>query len=410
LSQKPLPNQPEINIGTLGHVDNGKSTLVQAMSGVWTAKHSEEMKRGITIKVGYADSAFYRCTQCNTYGASESCVQCGSQAELLRVISFVDCPGHHSLMVTMLAGAALMDGALLIISAAEKCPQPQDREHLAAAQITGLKKLVIVQNKIDIVSRERVLENYNEIKAFIDGTPFEKVPIIPVSAQRCTNIDVLIEAIEKHIPTPKRDVTKPPIMPILRSFDINKPGTSIEHLAGGVLGGSILQGTFKLSDEVEIKPGIPIEKTTRAKYESLYTKIVSLYAGRKSIKEVTCGGLAGIGTLLDPALTKADSLTGEIVGKPNHLPPAVDYLTIDVTLLDKTMGTEELTTIENIKINEALVLNVGTAVTAGIVKRVKQNTVEISLRRPVCVEYESRLAISRRISNNWRLIGFGVVK
>ena len=141
MSRVPLPHQPEINIGTLGHVDNGKSTLVLALSDIWTAKHSEEMKRGITIRVGYADTAFYKCTKCDIYGTADICINCGSPAEFLRAVSFVDCPGHHSLMVTMLAGAALMDGALLIISASERCPQPQDREHLVAAQITGLKNI-----------------------------------------------------------------------------------------------------------------------------------------------------------------------------------------------------------------------------------------------------------------------------
>ena len=405
-----LPRQPAINIGTLGHVDNGKSTLVLALSGVWTAKHSEEMKRGITIKVGYADAAFYKCTACDTYGTAEICAKCNSHAKLLRVVSFVDSPGHHSLMVNMLAGAALMDGALLIISAVEKCPQPQDREHLAAAQITGIKNIIIVQNKIDVAGRQRVLENYEEIKAFIEGTSLEKAPIIPLSAQRGINIDALIESIEKYIPTPRRDATKPPKMSILRSFDINHPGIPVEELVGGVVGGSILQGVFRVGDEVEISPGIHAEKEGRTYYEPLHSKIVSLYAGGKSVEEATCGGLVGMGTLLDPALTKADSLTGETVGRPGYIPLASDYLKIDVHLLEKTIGTEELMTIEKIKTNEALVLNAGTAVTAGVVKGVRQDTVEIALRRPICVDPESRLSISRRISNNWRLIGYGIVK
>lgn len=403
-----LPRQPEVNIGTLGHVDNGKSTLVMALSGVWTAKHSEEMKRGITIKVGYADAAFYKCTSCGTYGTAEICAKCGSPARLLRTVSFVDAPGHHSLMVTMLSGAALMDGAVLIISATEKCPQPQDREHLAAAQITGIKNIVIVQNKIDIVSRERVLENYKEIKAFVKSTFLEDAPIIPVSAQRGINIDVLIEAIEKCIQTPKRDPSKPPIMSVLRSFDVNHPGTPVEELAGSVVGGSILQGVFKVGDGIEIKPGIRVEREGKTYYEPLTSKVVSLFSGGKSVDEATCGGLVGMGTILDPALSKADGLVGSIIGRPGQLPPALDCITIDVHLLDRIIGMEELREVEKIRPNEALVLNIGTAVTSGIVKTVKQDTVELSLRRPVCTEPKSRLAISRRIENNWRLIGYGV--
>ncbi len=391
-------------------MENGKSTLVLALSGVWTAKHSEEMKRGITIRVGYADAAFYKCTSCGTYGTAEICAKCGSPAQFLRGVSFVDCPGHHSLMVTMLSGAALMDGALLIISAIEKCPQPQDREHLAAAQITGIEKIIVVQNKIDVVSKERVLENYREIKAFVKGTPAENAPIIPVSSQRGINIDALIEAIEKYIPTPHRDPAKPPMMPVLRSFDANKPSIPVEEMVGGVLGGSALQGVFRVDDEIEVRPGIRVEREGKTFYEPLYSKVMSLYAGGKFVEEVTCGGLIGMGTLLDPALTKADGLVGSVVGKPGDLPPAVDYLAVDVKLLDRVIGTEELMVVEKIRTNEALVINTATSVTAGIVKSARGDLAELTLRRPICIEPKSRVAISRRFGDSWRLIGYGVVR
>src|SRR5579872_4774768 len=104
-----IPKQPEVNIGTSGHVDHGKTTLVEAITGVWTSAHSEELRRGITIKVGYADAAFYKCPQCPPpacYGTQPTCENCGGgEAELLRVVSFVDSPGHESLMANMLSGA-----------------------------------------------------------------------------------------------------------------------------------------------------------------------------------------------------------------------------------------------------------------------------------------------------------------
>lgn len=410
MSQNPLPKQPEVNIGTLGHVDNGKSTLVQAMSGTWTSKHSEEIKRGITIRIGYADAAFYKCPNCGGYVTTEKCPQCNSSAEFLRAVSFVDCPGHHSLMVTMLSGAALMDGALLILSATEKCPQPQDREHLAAAQIVGIDKIVVVQNKIDVVDRKQILQNYTEIQDFLEGTIIEKTPIIPVSAQQSVNIDVLIEAIEKNIPTPKKDPTKPPIMFILRSFDVNRPGTSAEHLVGGVIGGSIIEGIFKVGDDVEIKPGIRIEKRGKAHYESIYTKIISLHAGGRAVKKATGGGLIGVGTLLDPSLTKADGFVGNVVGKPNNMPPVLDQLSLDIQLFDRVIGTETLKKVEKIRTNEALVLNTGTTVTAGVVTSARDNIADISLRRPICIEPHSRLALSRRVGDSWRLIGHGLIR
>ncbi len=246
-TSKALPKQPEVNIGTIGHVDHGKTTLVQALTGVWASRHSEELKRGITIKLGYADMPIYKCPKCEppkNYTIKPYCENCNSEAEFVRAISFVDAPGHEALMATMLSGAAIMDGAILVIAADEPCPQPQTREHLAAAEISGIKNLIIVQNKIDIVDEKRALESYKEIKNFVKGTVAEKAPIIPISAQRGINIDVLLNAIETVIPTPKRDETKPPLMYIVRSFDVNKPGTTIDELEGGIVGGTIAQGKF----------------------------------------------------------------------------------------------------------------------------------------------------------------------
>ena len=398
-----------MNLGTLGHVDNGKSTLVEALTGTWTAKHSEELKRGITIRMGYADTAFYRCTACGMYLSDDVC-QCGGKTEFLRAVSFVDCPGHHSLMVTMLSGAALMDGALLVLSAPERCPQPQDREHLAAAQIVDINQLVIVQNKIDVVDRSRILDSFAEIRSFVKGTIAANAPVLPVSAQRSVNISAVIEAIETHIPTPNRDTEKPPNMPILRSFDVNHPGKSADLIDGGVVGGSILQGVFKVGEEIEIRPGIRVEKGGRTSYKPLFTEIVSLHAGGRSVKTASCGGLVGIGTLLDPALTKADSLVGNVMGLPGGFPPPLDRLTLTVELFERAMGTESQMKVEKVRANETLVLNIGTAVTSGVVSSARDDIIDITLRRPVCVDRDSRLAISRRIGDSWRLIGLGLFR
>ena len=255
--------QPEVNIGTLGHVDNGKSTLVQALTGVWTARHSEELRRGITIKIGYADAFIYKCPKCRgpyNYTVQTKCPNCASETKFKRAMSFVDCPGHHSLMVTMLSGSALMDGALFVLASNAKCPQAQDREHLLAAQSVGIKNLVFVQNKIDVISKDRALENYKEIKGFVKGTIAEDAPIVPVSAQHGTNVDVLLREIEDRIPTPKRDLSAPPRLYVLRSFEVNKPGTEIDDIVGGVIGGSIVQGVFRVGDQIEIRPGILIQE------------------------------------------------------------------------------------------------------------------------------------------------------
>ncbi|MEM2014615.1 MAG: translation initiation factor IF-2 subunit gamma, partial [Desulfurococcaceae archaeon] len=232
---------PEVNIGVVGHVDHGKTTLVQALTGIWTAKHSREIERGMTIFLGYADGNIAYCDNMEPPDAFTTETVCpdGSSSRILRRVSYVDAPGHEAYMTTMLSGAMVIDGAILVISATEQCPQPQTIEHLMALEILGVKNLVIVQNKIDAVSKERALKNYNEILNFVKGTIAENAPIIPVSALHKVNIDVLLQAIQEIISTPERDLSKPPIMYVIRSFDINRPGTQYGDVQGGVLGGTL---------------------------------------------------------------------------------------------------------------------------------------------------------------------------
>ena len=404
--------QPEVNIGTIGHVDHGKTTLVQGLTGVWASRHSEELKRGITIRLGYADMAIYKCPKCEPpkkYTIKNICPVCNSEAIFVRAISFVDAPGHEALMATMLSGAAIMDGAILVIAADEPCPQPQTREHLAAAEVSGIKNIIIVQNKIDIVDQRRAHKSYEEIKSFIKGTVAEKAPIIPISAQREVNLDILLNAMEEKIPTPERDPTKPPIMHIIRSFDINKPGTLIEELDGGIIGGTIAQGKLKVGEEIEICPGIRVEKEGKTAYTPLISQIVSLQAGDITVKEATCGGLIGMGTLLDPSYSKADGLSGNIAGKPGLLPPIMAELSLETHMLERAVGTKEQMKIKNITPNETLLLHVGSAVNLGKVIAAKPNKVKVKLTRPICAITGSRVAISRKITARWRLIGYGLI-
>ena len=410
---KKLPKQPEVNIGTIGHVDHGKTTLVEAITGVWAARHSEELRRGITIKLGYADASIYKCPKCEppqSYSTEPTCPRCGSPGEFIRAVSFVDAPGHEALMATMLSGAAVMDGAILVIAADEPCPQPQTREHLAAIELAGVKNLVIVQNKIDIIDEKRALESYKEIVEFVKGTEAEGAPIIPVSAQHSVNIDAVLQALDENIPTPSRDPDKPPRMYVVRSFDVNKPGTSVEKLVGGVIGGSIFQGKFKTGDEIEISPGVRVEKHGKTLYEPLFTEIVSLHAGGRKVKEAQCGGLVGIGSLLDPSLTKADGLIGNLVGKPDMLPPNRSDLVLDTYLFKRAIGTKELLQVDRVIKGERLLLDVGTAITVGSVVSMKKDVATLQLARRVCAEEGSRVAISRKIAGRWRLIGYGIIK
>ena len=397
---------PEINIGMLGHVAHGKTSLVEAISGKSTLTHSEELKRGITIRLGYADASIYKCLKCGKYSTSQKCPFCFSDTELQRTVSFIDAPGHETLMATVLTGASLMDGAILLIAANEKCPQPQTREHLAVLELIGIKNVIIVQSKIDLVSEEEALKNYQQIKDFIKGTSLEEAPIIPVSSQQRVNIDAVLEAIEKFIPTPKRDETKDLRMFVARSFDINKPGTEPEKLVGGVLGGAIAQGKLKLGDEIEIRPGVRLGE----KFQPLFTKVVGLQKAKLDLEEAGPGGLLGVLTELDPFLTKSDSLVGNVVGLPGKLPEVFSSLSLQVNLLERVVGSEDLKEMAPIKLNEDLMINVGTARSVGTVIEAKKNRIQLKLKIPVCAEKNDKIVISRQVAGRWRLVGYGIIQ
>ncbi len=401
--------QPCVNIGTSGHVDHGKTTLIEAITGVWTSAHSEELRRGITIKVGYADAAFYKCPKCPApvgYSTQPKCNNCGGESELSRVVSFVDSPGHESLMANMLSGAALMDGAILVIAANEKVPQPQTREHLLALSVLGIQQVVLVQNKADLTEYDEALDNYKQIKEFVKGSVAEKAPIIPVSAQHKLNIDALIEAIENNIQTPERTKNVEPIMHVLRSFDINKPGTPIKQVKGGIIGGALVQGAFNVGDEIEIRPGLLDEK--KGKYDPITSQISTLGTGAGLVDEVKPGGLVAIGTKLDPSLTKSDSLIGSVIGKPGSLPKNVEDITVETHLFDTAVGTAEMVKVDPIRVKETIRLNIGTAASVATVTSVRDSKIEVKLKKPVCMMPQSRVALSRRIADRWRLIGSGI--
>ncbi len=393
--------QAQVNIGLVGHVDHGKTTITYALTGKWTDTHSEELKRGITIKLGYADAEIRQCKNCKRYTTQETCPYCGGETEFKRKIAIVDAPGHETLVTVMLSGAALMDGAILVIAANEPVPQPQTYEHLMALNILGIKNIIIVQNKIDLVSKEQALENYKQIKEFVKGTVAENAPIIPMAANHKVNLDKLIEAIERYIPTPERDLSKDPLMYVVRSFDVNKPGTPIDKLVGGVIGGSIIQGKLEVGQEIELRPGY----YDGSKWVPVTTEIRGLSSGSEKLQEALPGGLIAIATDLDPAITKDDQMVGNVVGlKGGEMPPILTEVKLDAKTLERVVGA---TKIEPIKLGEPIILTVGTAVTIGQVTKVKPLTV--ALKKPVCAYPGWIAAISRKVGNRWRLVGYGTI-
>jgi len=389
-------SQAEVNIGIVGHVDHGKTTLTQALTGKWTDTHSEEVKRGITIKLGYADVDFHKCKKCGKFYASGNC-PCGGEGELVRRVSFIDAPGHETLMATVVAASSIMDGAVFVIAANEACPQPQTTEHLMVVEAAGINNVVIVQNKVDLVTREQALENYKQIKEFLKGSSIEDAPIIPVVANIGANIGALVQALFEVV-NPRERGDGDPIMYLARSFDVNKPGTKLSAITGGVVGGSMVRGVLREGEEVQIWPGVRREKKGKESYEKLSTVVLGLHAGNDAIKEARPGGLIAVATDLDPALTKGDALVGCLLGR--NLPEPRNEIKLKITVLPRVIEAFPETYVEN----EPLVLGVGTATTLGFVtEQKKKKGVTLALKKPVCVNAAEKIAVMRRAKNRWRL-------
>ncbi|VDP75122.1 unnamed protein product [Schistosoma curassoni] len=414
LSPEVISRQATINIGTIGHVAHGKTTVVRAISTVHTIRHKNELIRNITIKLGYANAKIYKCN-------SEACIRpacyrsfgsatddslpcprpgCDGTLTLLRHVSFVDCPGHDILMATMLNGAAVMDAALLLIASNETCPQPQTSEHLAAVEIMQLKYIIILQNKIDLIKESQAREQYSQILRFIQGTVAQGAPVVPISAQLKYNIDVVCDYIVNHIPVPVRDFTSAPrligelfvlyipnkfkcilnqrlwlaiwclisLLAVIRSFDVNKPGCEVDDLQGGVAGGSILRGVLKVGQKIEIRPGLVSKdsETGGVTCRPIISCIVSLFAEQNDLAYAVPGGLIGVGTKIDPQLCRADRL------------------------------------VQKLSKNEVLMVNIGSLSSGGCVIAVKGDLAKIRLNSPVCTQVDEKIALSRRVERHWR--------
>lgn len=386
-----------LNVGVVGHIDHGKTTLLYKLTGKWTDTHSEELKRGITIKLGYADCIIKKGKE--GYNAKEG--------QAVRYISFVDAPGHEMLMATMLSGAAMIDAAILVISAQEGI-MPQTKEHFQALRAKKIKNFIIVQNKIDLVGREKALENYNEIKNFLKGTEAENSPIIPCSALQEINIEKILDAL-MNIKIPSRDLTSEPLFVIARSFDINKPGTKISELKGGIFGGTLKKGKLKEGDEVEIKPGLMTKKENQIIYEIVKTKILGIHKGKYKVKEAVPGGSIALETGLDTNLTKADNLAGCVLGLEGKLPEIKDKIKIKFSLFKEVLGVQEKVSVENIKTAELLMLSVNTSISIGGVVKLTGNEAELKLRIPVVAFPGDNVGIARNVGGHWRLIGWGEI-
>jgi translation initiation factor 2 subunit 3 len=324
-------SKPIFNIGALGAVSDGKSTTVFQLTGTKTQRNSNEVIRNITIKPGYANMKIWQ----NSDGSfvttnSETTLD---DATLVHHLSFVDCPGHQEYIFTMMGSVSLMKGAIVVVSAAEPISKkPQLIQHLAAAKMAGLNKLVIIFNKLDLITKEKAIERKEELDELLAKLNIKPNYIIPTALNKRLGLQNVIKAIMDTFPPISDTVVTdtPPEFKITRSFDINKPGSEWNELKGGVIGGSLINGILKIGDDIEIRPG-----TWKQKKDGTFiinpirTKILSLQTDKISLDILTPGGLTSIGTDIDPYYSKDDNLSGNIIGLVGQLPNIYDEISID---------------------------------------------------------------------------------
>jgi translation initiation factor 2 subunit 3 len=321
IEQITITEQPTIIIGSVGEVANGKSSVLRELTGTNLMKFKKEAEKNMTIKLGYTNTKIYKCPKCpkpycyQIHNDKLECKQCDEKLVLCLHVSFVDAPGHNDLQATALSGANNMDYCFLLISTDNALEigggSGYINEHYKAiSALSLLDKTLILQNKIDLVKKEKALAQYELIKS-----KYNIKNVIPISAQFGYNIEYIlqyiVEKIENPINTPEfyEKINKPLKMSIIRTFDINKPGTNIYDLCGSVIGGTIKQGQVKIGERVKILPGI----IHNNKLIPLVSTVLSIKTDNVSLEKAYSGGLIALGLSLDPSLSKEDRLVGNII-------------------------------------------------------------------------------------------------
>ena len=392
-----MNNQAIYSIGLLGSVSDGKTTLIHSLTGTKTQKHSNEKVRNITIKQGYANMKIWE----NDDGLYTTNSEHISDDKLINHISFVDCPGHHDLINTMLASTSLMNGAIVVISTDQVLSKkPQLIQHLAAIKLSKLDKIIICLNKIDLVKKQVILERKNELDILLKQYDIKPYIIIPTCFNKKIGLNHVINSIMTLFnPTEEVKETTESLFIISRSFDINKPGTNWKDINGGVIGGTILSGKFSINEDVEIRPG-RVSKDVNGQFicNPIQTKILSIKSENTELIEASFGGLIAFKTDIDPFYCKNDGLLGNVVGVKGCMPNV--YIDINLNI--------EITTLFDYKWvpkqNDIIILQIGTRVVEG--KLGKLNN--IILTKPTCICDKQHIIICKNIDKSLKIVGEGM--
>ena len=296
-----------------------------------------------------------------------------------------------------------MDGAIVVIAADQPLnSKPQLIQHLAAAKLNGLgEKLIICLNKIDIVSKEILYERKKELDELLLLYDIKPFIIIPTCFNKKINMDILLNSIMElfNPETLLKRTNDLSLFRISRTFDINKPGTKLDNLVGGVIGGSLSSGILKIGDMIEIRPG----QISKNICQPIKTKIMSIKTDENNINEIISGGLVAIGTNIDPYYTKNDAMIGNIAGLVGTLPSVYIQTTIHTQIIKIFGFTWEP------KINDLLTLQIETKMVEAKLININDNNLTFELSKPTCIPDNQHIIICKNINKIIRIVGDGIM-
>ena len=377
-----LKHQPITNIGCLGCVSDGKSTLVEKLTNVKTQRHSSEKNGNITIKQGYANMKIWQHN--NKYYTTNSTfneyIIDDEHAILVNHISFVDCPGHQDLMLTLLSSLCLMDAVIIVISVDKQIIKKQQLiQQLMAVKLANITNIIICLNKIDLVKKSIVLNRKIELDEILLKYNIKPLFIIPTSFNKNIGLDNIVISIMNILDIYSKKINEEPLFIISRSFDVNKPGVKWNDVLGGVLGGTLIKGSLSVGDIIKVQPGTD---------KPLLTKIISIKSEKLNLDKIVPGGLIGIGTNLDPFYCKNDALSGNIISTSNNT--LTTYTDVSIEILNNDL---EIYDLWKPKINEKIILLIGTRNSPCIITDINNNLIKCKLIKSICISKDQYIII-----------------
>jgi translation initiation factor 2 subunit 3 len=403
--KKELLTQPIFNIGTLGGVSEGKSTLVKETTGIITPTHSKERERNITINQGFGNMKIWEHNDTKEYITTNSTVLTMDNYTLVNHISFVDCPGHQELIKTTLGALELMHGAIIVIAVDQPLTmKPQLMQHLAAAKLGSIDRIIICMNKIDLVTKEVLMKRKEELDNMLQKYNITPFAIIPTCFNKKIGLNHLIKAMMILFnPSNLINQADSGLFSISRTFDINKPGTNWDDVMGGVIGGTLSSGIINVGDTLEIRPGIISRTKTGTTWQPIIININSIKTDTTDLTCAAQGGLIGLGTDIDPFYCKKNSLVGHVAGKVGHMPNVFNNINMNITIVDMFGFIWEP------KVKDNLILKIGTNMCSAKLNEIKNDIYKFELNSPACIPDKCNIIICKEIDKILRVVAMAKI-